>query len=220
MNKFWYLYKADRNQDKRLFLTFDDGPNPYVTMQILELLDAFKIKAAFFMVGSNMHRFPDIVREIERRGHLIGNHSFSHPMFFALRSENFQRADVQKVENELNSMNMGRCTYFRPPQAFCSVNTLQALSGKYIIVGVNHYIGDHAIFVVNRVVAGILNSIKKRGGGIIVLHDGVHPLIARSRAILLHALKKVIPILLSQGYQFYRLDEIKSSSVIIDIRNQ
>lgn len=66
---------------KRLYLTFDDGPNPEYTSQVLELLLAYQAKATFFLVGDQAERYPQIVRDIIAAGHTIGNHSCHHTRF-------------------------------------------------------------------------------------------------------------------------------------------
>ncbi|PIP21178.1 MAG: hypothetical protein COX40_00745 [Candidatus Omnitrophica bacterium CG23_combo_of_CG06-09_8_20_14_all_40_11] len=206
------LYKKGNSQDKRLFLTFDDGPNAYVTPRILDLLDEFKIKVAFFLVGRNIKRFPDIARQIDQRGHLIGNHSFSHQTLFALRSPEFQKIDAQKTEDELKILNIRQCSYFRPPYTFCSDSTLKALGSDYTIVGTNHYIYDHAIFSSRLIVSGILHSLKNRGSGIITLHEGACFFIAPTRIIIAEALQVLLPKLLSDGYEFCSLTDLDNSN--------
>ena len=65
-------------KENKIALTFDDGPNPFFTSRILDLLEQFFIKANFFVLGANAERYPDIVKETFDRGHLIGNHSYSY----------------------------------------------------------------------------------------------------------------------------------------------
>jgi peptidoglycan-N-acetylglucosamine deacetylase len=65
-------------------LTFDDGPNPVYTRQILAILKKYNIKATFFMVGANAHKYPDVVKEIHEQGHVIASHSQTHPLLTKL----------------------------------------------------------------------------------------------------------------------------------------
>lgn len=62
-------------------LTFDDGPDSYNTLRVLDILDKYQIKATFFMLGENVVRFPSVVKEVYNRGHHIGLHTYSHPNF-------------------------------------------------------------------------------------------------------------------------------------------
>src|SRR5712692_8572972 len=64
---------------RKIALTFDDGPNPAVTSRLLELFDRYSVRATFFLIGKFARACPDLVREIFVRGHLIGNHTDTHP---------------------------------------------------------------------------------------------------------------------------------------------
>ena len=61
-----------------MFLTFDDGPIPEATPWVLDVLDRFGVKATFFMVGQNVERHPELLEEVRRRGHAVGNHTLHH----------------------------------------------------------------------------------------------------------------------------------------------
>jgi peptidoglycan/xylan/chitin deacetylase (PgdA/CDA1 family) len=213
-NKLFFLYKKDNLQDKNIYFTFDDGPNPYATQSILDVLDKHRIKAAFFLVGNNIKKYPRIAKEINKRGHIIGNHSFSHSMFFATWPSKIQKLQARKVEELLGGIGIAPCLYFRPPNAICNRRTLQAL-GDYNIVGVNQWICDNLIFSAKSIVSQALKSVRGRGGGIVVLHDGVHPWITSTRYILAKALDMLIPELSAKGYNFHTLDSIKYSNVLI-----
>lgn len=212
--RFTLLYNKGDKQNKCIYLTFDDGPNPYVTLKILDVLDEFKVKATFFLIGQNIKKFPRIAKEIYSRGHILGNHSFSHSMFFVFCSPKAQKAQAQKVEDLLKDIGIKPCLYFRPPNAICSNTTLKVLS-HYTIVGANHWISDNLIFSPSLIVSAALDSIRNRGGGILVLHDGICPLIYSTRNIIPKALSDLIPRLISEGYQFLSLDAVKDSNVVI-----
>ena len=66
------------NQEKKIFLTFDDGPDPEVTPKVLDVLDEYQVKATFFCLGDRIRQHPDVFREIKNRGHGIGNHGYKH----------------------------------------------------------------------------------------------------------------------------------------------
>ena len=71
------LWRMDP-RERAVYLTFDDGPIPEATPWILDVLDQFGAKATFFMVGDNAHRYPELLDEVRRRGHAIGNHTYNH----------------------------------------------------------------------------------------------------------------------------------------------
>src|ERR1700720_1215684 len=70
------------NSAHKLALTFDDGPNPAITPKLLDLLDRYKARATFFVIGRYIRECPELVREIAARGHVVGNHTESHPNLF------------------------------------------------------------------------------------------------------------------------------------------
>src|ERR1700674_1401808 len=70
------------NSARKLAITFDDGPNPAITPKLLELLDRYKAPATFFLIGRYVRECPELVREISAHGHVIGNHTESHPNLF------------------------------------------------------------------------------------------------------------------------------------------
>jgi peptidoglycan/xylan/chitin deacetylase (PgdA/CDA1 family) len=208
------LYKKPRIQDKRICLTFDDGPNPYATLKILDVLDEYKIKATFFLLGSKVKKYPEIVKEIAKREHIIALHSFSHPLFFFTYSPNAQKEQLERSEFSLRDIGVNNSKYFRPPNVIYLPKMSESLRG-YTIVGANHYVGDNFIFSSKTIASKVVRSVKNRGGGILVLHDGAVAIFAPSRKILPEALKIMIPELISEGYNFCSLDEIGDSDVII-----
>ena len=99
---------------KQVALTFDDGPDPKVTMQILETLEKYDAKATFFMLGSRVEYYPEIAKNVTEAGHELGNHTWNHP--------NLTKANVEKVREEINrtssiieSVTGQKATAFRPP---------------------------------------------------------------------------------------------------------
>ncbi len=102
------------NNPDSIYLTFDDGPNPRVTPQLLELLKTANAKATFFLVGTNMKAYPDLVRQIVADGHAIGNHSYDHQQFHQLAVE--RQLDQVISTNELIKQITGLdCKIFRAP---------------------------------------------------------------------------------------------------------
>ena len=73
-------FRLGKRDKKSILLTFDDGPSPKHTSQVMDVLEEFDAKALFFMIGSRAEKNPTLVNEVLKRGHQIGNHSFSHPL--------------------------------------------------------------------------------------------------------------------------------------------
>ncbi len=75
------------NSPRKLALTFDDGPNPAITPKLLDLLDRYKARATFFVIGKHARECPELLKETAVRGHVIGNHTDAHPNLFWLKPD-------------------------------------------------------------------------------------------------------------------------------------
>jgi peptidoglycan/xylan/chitin deacetylase (PgdA/CDA1 family) len=96
--------------EKKIFLTFDDGPNEY-TLKILEILKKLNVKATFFVCGKNCQKYPEILRKILNEGHSIGNHSFSHSMKFFFNS----KKEIERTNEIIKEITGIETKIFRPP---------------------------------------------------------------------------------------------------------
>ncbi|MBQ1747818.1 MAG: polysaccharide deacetylase family protein, partial [Bacteroidales bacterium] len=98
------------NTKGEVYLTFDDGPRPEVTPWVLDQLDKFDAKATFFCLGKNVEMFPELFEEIKRRGHAVGNHSYSHVKGWGMKTGDYVR-DIDIADDVIHS------NLFRPPYA-------------------------------------------------------------------------------------------------------
>ena len=96
-------------------LTFDDGPDPVHTREVLAALDKGGAKATFFVIGHKAEQHPEIVREILERGHTVGVHSFAHDRLFSLRSAKRVKDDLERAIKVLETITARTPTLFRPP---------------------------------------------------------------------------------------------------------
>lgn len=96
-------------------LTFDDGPDPEHTREVLDALDKHEAKATFFVIGHKAEKHPELVREILERGHTIGVHGFAHERLFALRGSRHVRKDLERAVRTLELITDKTPTLFRPP---------------------------------------------------------------------------------------------------------
>lgn len=184
----------DQSQ-RSVYLTFDDGPIPEATPYVLDVLDSLGIKATFFMVGDNAHRYPHLLEEMRRRGHRIGNHTFNHISGFRWQSETYI-GNVQKAEEILQTSQL-----FRPPHGW--MNPMQyhiMLSMGWRIVMWDLVTRDYS----NRLSAEeVLENVKRytRNGSIITFHDSLKSI---------DKLHKILPEALlwikNQGYEFKVFD--------------
>src|SRR5215472_16079736 len=101
----------------QLALTFDDGPNPAITPQLLDLLQQHQAKATFFVIGRFVSRCPALTREIAERGHLIGNHTETHPNLFWLGPQSLGE-EMRRCQEAILAATGKEAEYFRPPYGY------------------------------------------------------------------------------------------------------
>ena len=107
--------RAFKDEDsKKIALTFDDGPHPYYTEQLLKGLKERDAKATFFITGQNVEAYPEIVREIYEDDHLIGNHTYSHIQLTSSNAENFKK-EIIKTNEVIKEVTGEDTIYVRPP---------------------------------------------------------------------------------------------------------
>ena len=99
---------------KKIALTFDDGPHPYYTQQLLKGLKERNVKATFFITGQNVKAYPEIVKEIYAEGHLIGNHTYSHIQLTSKNEESFKQ-EIVRTNEAIKEVTGQDTIYVRPP---------------------------------------------------------------------------------------------------------
>ena len=179
--------------ERAIYLTFDDGPIPEVTPWVLDVLDKYKIKATFFMVGDNVRKHPDEYKMVVERGHRIGNHSFNHLKGFAESTEHYL-ANIDKASAYISS------DLYRPPHGIMRMSQYRALCECYRIIMWDLVTRDY-----NPKLTGeqVLDKVKRyaRNGSIITFHDSL-----RATRNLYYALPRAIEWLLAEGYEFKVFD--------------
>jgi len=167
----WTQLPAAVSARNGIALTFDDGPDPGVTPQVLDLLDRYAAQATFFCVGEKAARYPDLCREIVRRGHAVENHSQHHRRHFALMGHSGFMREVQAAQNTLTTITGQRPLFFRAPAGLRNpfLDPVLARLGlrlaSWSARGFDTRSGD-VEQVKNRLLRGL------RAGAILLLHDG------------------------------------------------
>jgi len=176
-----------RTTEKLLCLTFDDGPNPDSTPQLLEVLDEFNIKAVFFCDGRAAEKYPDLISHITSKGHLIGNHGYNHLNGWKTSTEKYI-ADIEKAAPTISG------SLFRPPYGSLRLGQYRKLKKRYKIVfwDIIPYDFD-ASFGSEKSLQVLKNKI--RPGSVIVLHDNPN-----SAAI--NILEEFFAYAVDEGYRF------------------
>ena len=155
--------------DPRVALTFDDGPLPPFTEQILDILRERKIRATFFICGRNARQYPEIVRRIHSEGHAIGNHTWSHPYLYLL-SRRKMAEEIDRTQDAIRQATGQEPVFFRPPYGarwFGLYGVLRERKMQLIqwsVTGYDWRLGAEGILAAVR--TGMLP------GAIILLHDG------------------------------------------------
>ncbi len=188
-------------------LTFDDGPDPVFTPRVLEILAREKVTATFFVVGERARANQDLLREIDRQGHLIGNHSFSHAwnINFALH-EGLTR-EITGCNDAVAAAIGKRPQFYRAPHGFKNPALGDVLE-KHAMTCVGWQIrGFDAVRSNANTIARRLVR-KARAGGILLLHDGSGLQGTQDRSATLEALPMIIDGLRARGFAFKRLDEL------------
>lgn len=195
----------------KLALTYDDGPNDPHTLRLLEVLARHDVRSTFFLMGRYVKRRPDIVRELSRAGHVIGNHTFSHPnLIFA--SARRTRTELERCQQTLNDAVGEHSRLFRPPFGGRRPGTLRIarnLGLEPIMWNVTGYDwrGKPAQYVEQKVRARV------RGGDVILLHDGEHAAFGADRSQTVIATDRLITRFKAEGYEFVTIPEMMQSTV-------
>jgi peptidoglycan-N-acetylglucosamine deacetylase len=174
--EFPTLYHQGAGGEHQVAITFDDGPDPRWTPQILDILKAANVKAAFFLVGVNAERYPGLVRRIVNEGHEIGNHTYYHPNL-ALCWPEHVRLELNATQLLLETITGRATTLFRPPYAAdTSPSQLSELTPLQIAQDLNYLVVLENIDPQDWAKPGadiILQRVKqqRRDGSIVLLHD-------------------------------------------------
>lgn len=197
------LWNGDINS-KEIALTFDDGPHPQYTPQVLKVLEHYNIKASFFWLGVCVNHSPHIAKAVKEGGHWIGLHGYEHNSFPTLSPTQLKQS-LEK--NQISIYNACKLTPeqvrdVRPPNGFFTPKTLklfQQWNYQPVMWSVvpEDWVRPGVFVVVERV----LNQVK--GGSLIVLHDGVC-----GGQDVAETIKILIPKLLTKGYKFVTIDRL------------
>ena len=189
------VYRSAETDKKQIALTFDDGPHPRLTPRILEILARYNVPATFFMVGQNVLNYPDAARQVIQAGHEVGNHTFTHPHIAGL-SEQAIMDEIGKCEDALEELCEYRPHLLRTPQGALTPSLERCLLHEdYILVLWSLDTRDWDNKSTACVVEAVLNRVQ--AGDIILMHDYIG-----HNSKTPEALEKIIPALLSQGYEF------------------
>lgn len=189
-------------------ITFDDGPHPVYTPQILDILKQHHAKACFFLLGKNVEKYPEIAKRIYEEGHEIGNHSFHHKMLPLLREDELKK-EISETEDAIQKATGAHAAYFRPPYGFYNeMVRKEALAEGFTMVLWNASSKDWMNPGGEKIAKTVSRHLKP--GTILLFHDGgsvVHGMGVK-RDSTVHSLPLILDEIEKKGLKAMTLKEL------------
>ncbi|MDZ8184853.1 MAG: polysaccharide deacetylase family protein [Nostoc sp. ChiSLP02] len=187
-------------QEKTIALTFDDGPWPESTKQVLDILKSNNIKATFFVVGQNLKNYPELGKEIVAQGHVIANHTWHH--WYHFFNQQAAAFEIDRTTDLIYQVTGVKTTLFRPPGGMMHNGLVAYAKGqKYTIVMWSADSIDYKQPAVPKLINNVIKDSKP--GGIVLMHDG-----GGNRSKTVQALPEIISNFRKQGYRFVTVPEL------------
>ena len=203
---FGRTFASGTRGSKQLALTFDDGPNDPHTLKLLDVLAKHNVPATFFMIGRYVRERPEIARAVAAAGHVVGNHTFTHPLLI-FQSEAQTRVELTNCRQALENAVGAHSNLFRPPFGGRRPATLRIARGlglETVMWNVTGY--DWSAPPASEIEKKVARQI--RGGDVILLHDGGHKAMGADRAQTVVATDNLIRRYKNQGYEFVTVEEM------------
>ncbi|MCG7335463.1 polysaccharide deacetylase family protein [Sporosarcina sp. ACRSM] len=180
---------------KKVALTFDDGPDPKVTMQILDTLKKYDAKATFFMLGSRVEYYPEIAKHVADAGHELGNHTWTHPDLTKAGLDKIDK-EIERTSSIIEEVTGIKSTSFRPPYGAVNSTVRSQTDLPVVLWDVDTLDWKHRN--AEQLLVNVQNSVKD--GSIILMHD-IHQATA-------DGLDAVLTYLQSEGFTFVTVSEL------------
>ena len=185
---------------KTIALTFDDGPWPGSTAQVLDILKKNDVKGTFFVVGQNVKNYPDLTRRVVAEGHTIANHTWHH--WYHFMNPQTAAYEVANTTDLIYKTTGIKTSLFRPPGGIMHNGVVNyAKANKYAIIMWSSDSIDYSRPGVPRLINNIFREAKP--GGIVLMHDG-----GGNRSQTVQALPEIISRFRKQGYKFVTIPEL------------
>lgn len=188
---------------KKVALTFDDGPSPTFTEQILDILKAYNAKVTFFVIGKRVEMYPEIVRRQHREGHEIGNHTYEHREVNRLSAAELED-ELRRADQAIKEVIGKNARVFRPTSGYYDekiVRVANKFNYSVIIWTWGQDTRDWAYVKGWRIAQKVIKNVKP--GDIILFHDQ-----GGDRSNTVEALKILLPALSEKGYKFVTLTDL------------
>lgn len=188
-------YEDEAPYKGKVALTFDDGPHPVCTPQLLDGLKKRDVKVTFFVTGENVESYPEIVKRASEEGHLIGNHTFHHVQLTAANSDDFKK-EIISTNDIIQEVTGKETSFIRPPYGSWDKKYEKELNMFPVLWDVDPL--DWCSTNVDKIVRSVLAGTKENS--IILMHDSYDSTVT--------AALQVVDILKAEGYEFVTVDEI------------
>lgn len=184
---------------KAIAISFDDGPVPLYTPQILQVLKAHQVKAAFFCIGKRIRENESLLKQVFDEGHVIGNHSYSHDLWFDLFSSSKMNRELQLMNEIVQKVTGVKPRLFRPPYGVTNPNLKKAIEkNNFTPIGWTVRSMDTVAKDAQKLLAKVIGSLKP--GAIVLFHD--------TSKVTLDMLPAFIQQVREKGYEIVRLDKL------------
>ena len=188
-------YEDEAPYKGKVALTFDDGPHPVCTPQLLDGLKKRDVKVTFFVTGENVESYPEIVKRASEDGHLIGNHTFHHVQLTAANSDDFKK-EIISTNDIIQEVTGKETSFIRPPYGSWDKKYEKELNMFPVLWDVDPL--DWCSTNVDKIVRSVLAGTKENS--ILLMHDSYDSTVT--------AALQVVDILKAEGYEFVTVDEI------------
>lgn len=186
---------GEMEDNRKIAITFDDGPHPYYTEQLLNGLKERGVKATFFVTGMHAEQYPELIRRMSEEGHLIGNHTYSHMQLSSSNSEAFKE-ELVRTNETIEQLTGQEVQYVRPPYGTWDKKFEKELNMFPVLWTVDplDWCSDNVSGIVKKV------TTKVKENSIILLHDEYKSTVT--------AALQIVDELMEEGYEFVTVDEL------------
>jgi peptidoglycan/xylan/chitin deacetylase (PgdA/CDA1 family) len=195
---------------QELAFTFDDGPNDPYTFQLLELLAQFEVRATFFLVGEYVRQRPEIARAVQQAGHLLGNHTMTHPSLL-WESPARVRQELAGCSAIIEDATGAAVQYFRPPFGARRPDVLRTavdlgLTPVMWNITAHDWDATDPVALAGRVQTALSSNQRRRKGSNLLLHDGSHRQLGTDRSVTLAATRMLLESWAGNSLRFVTVD--------------
>ena len=201
------VYRKGSGEGKKIALTFDDGPSKRNTEEILAILGEYGVKATFFVIGENAEANPDRIRSIYNAGHEIGNHTYTHAYISRIPASKL-RSEIRRTEEVLTRITGQKPVVFRPPGGYYddkSLAIVEEMGYRSVLWSLDTR--DWSMPRSEKIVSKVTGETE--GGDILLFHD-----LESKKLPTPAALRKIIPALLEDGYEFVTVSQLLTEEAI------